>query len=260
MIRTFIFWIRSRLYQLAYFISPLPPKSIILCYHSIGDKSWDYNVTITNFKQQIEYLLTLYQPTTLEKILDTTAPSFVLTFDDGYQSILQIKDFLKSKNIRPTLFLLSDNHNIDHQETDNHLKLLTDSDIQSLIKDSWEIGSHGSQHQDYWRLSSADTSSEIIDSKKILESKFKIPIKYFAYPKGRYTAHIVNTVKQAGYQLAVTTDDGTLDKSVNPYLLPRLIIDRTHNFIEFKRVLTITSITARKIIKKIGGRLLAKLI
>ena len=260
MIRNIIFGLRSILYQLTYSISPKTPKSIILCYHTVGGPGWDYNVKLDDFKRQIDYLLTRYKPTTLGKIFTSSQPSFAITFDDGYKNIFKIHQYLESKKIYPTIFILSDKKHLNHQELDNNISLLKNWQIRKLISLGWEIGSHGSQHHDFWKIADADISSEIVESKKILESKFKVPVNYFSYPKGRYTPFIVNAVSQAGYKLAVTTDDGILNQTSNPYLIPRLVIDRTHSFSEFKRVLTISSITARKIIKKLGGRLLAKLV
>lgn len=260
MIRAIIFSLRSFLYRLTSTISSKKPDKIILCYHSVGGPSWDYNVKLNDFKKQIEYLLTQYQPTTLDKIITATTPSFVLTFDDGYKSVFKIHDFLKSKNIYPTLFLLSDKKNLNHQEIDNNISLLKNHQVRKLIASGWEIGSHGSQHRDFWQLKPDKVYSEIVESKNNLTKRFGVPIRYFSYPKGRYSQAIVNEVKNAGYKMAVTMDDGVLSKTTNLYTIPRIGVDNTHDLEEFKRILTIPTITARSFIKKLGGKLLAKLI
>ncbi|MBI2465448.1 polysaccharide deacetylase family protein [Candidatus Shapirobacteria bacterium] len=260
MIRATIFFLRSLLYHLTYSISSKTPDKIILCYHSVGGPSWDYNVKLNDFKDQIDYLLTLYQPTTLDKIITATAPSFVLTFDDGYKSIFKIHEFLKTENIYPTLFLLSDKKNLNHQEIDNNISLLKNHQVRKLIASGWKIGSHGSQHQDYWQLKPNEISSEIVKSKSDLEKRFGVPISCFSYPKGRYSPAIIDAVKNAGYKMAATMDDGILDKTTNLYTIPRIGVDKTLNIDEFKRVLAISTITARGIVKKLGGKLLAKLI
>jgi peptidoglycan/xylan/chitin deacetylase (PgdA/CDA1 family) len=260
MIRDIIFCLRSCLYRLTSTVSSKKPNKIILCYHSVGGPGWDYNVKLNDFKDQIEYLLTLYTPTTLSKIITTTTPSFAITFDDGYKSIIKIREFLKFKKIYPTLFLLSDKKNLNHLEIDNNISFLKNHQVRKLIVAGWEIGSHGSQHRDFWQLKPDEIYSEVVESKKALEKRFGIPIKYFSYPKGRYTPQIVTVVKQAGYTLAVTMDDGLLNHNTDNHLLPRIGIDQTQDFAEFKRILTIPTIITRGFIKKIGGKLLAKAI
>jgi peptidoglycan/xylan/chitin deacetylase (PgdA/CDA1 family) len=260
MIRDIIFGLRSQLYRITSGISSATPPKIILCYHSVGGPGWEYNVKIGDFKQQIEYLLSKFQSTTLDKIIGADSPSFSITFDDGYKSITGIREYLQDKKIRPTLFLLSNSENLDHQETENNIRLLNHRDVRKLINSGWEIGSHGSQHRDYWNLRDEEIYSEIVESKKDLESRFQMPIKYFSYPKGRYTSKIVDIVKKAGYKLAVTMDDGILSSQTNHFLIPRVGVDRTQDFTEYKRILATSTILTRKLIKQIGGKPLARTI
>ena len=232
---------------------------VVLCYHSIGDFDWTYNVTLPDFRRQIDFLLTQYQPVTLNKILVSPPKSFALTFDDGYKSILNTREYLKTNHIKPVLFLLADPENLNHQQTANHLELLNEKDIRLLIADGWEIGSHGSRHPDYWKLTDEEIYSEIVESKKIIESKYQIPVKYFSYPKGRYTSQIINQVKTAGYQKAVITGGSLIDNQTNPYLIPRICINHHHRLTNFKKELQVPTIVVRHLAKRLGGRLLAKL-
>src|SRR3990167_6503255 len=85
----------------------------ILCYHSVDIGNWRFSVGIREFKKQIEFLLKEYRPISLsdlDKYLiggkKLQNPSFLITFDDGYQDILKIKPFLKNKGIRPAVFIL----------------------------------------------------------------------------------------------------------------------------------------------------------
>ena len=240
------------------FSYPTSPH-IVLCYHSVANFDWKYNVTPNDFYQQISYLLTGYRPVTLDQLTTSVTPSFTLTFDDGYKSILNTKEYLKTNNIKPVLFLLAKPENLNHRETENQLELLSDRDIRLLITDGWEIGSHGSQHPDYWQLTDRDIRAEIIESKKILESKYQVPVRYFSYPKGRYTPPIINRVKLAGYQKAVITGGMLINNQTDPYLIPRICINHHHHLTNFKKELQIPAIVIRHLTKKFGGRLLAKL-
>lgn len=233
----------------------------ILCYHSISNDNWRHSISLETFVKQIDYLLAHYKPATfldITKIItgttkEPTSPVFVINFDDGYKNILQTKDYLKNKNIKPVLFVLAKPENADQTELKNTNEFLTKDDIKSLISDGWEIGSHGVTHKDFWTLSPADIQKEIIESKKILEQTYGINIRYFSYPRGRYSKEIIEAVKNAGYELGVSMDDGDITVGTNPYILPRIGIDKTHEFDEFKLTMLEPVVQTRKFIKNFAG-------
>src|SRR6266576_1137999 len=73
----------------------------ILSYHSIHNDDWRFSIDIEVFKKQIDYLVKQYDFITLKDLhvytqgrRTITKPSVVLTFDDGYQDVLHVKDFL----------------------------------------------------------------------------------------------------------------------------------------------------------------------
>ncbi|GFI22643.1 hypothetical protein IMSAGC011_01419 [Lachnospiraceae bacterium] len=66
---------------------------IVLCYHKISDIRNDYNmvnVSIENFKNQMEYLSSNYKMISVKDIfsmVDTEEYCFAVTFDDGYRNV-----------------------------------------------------------------------------------------------------------------------------------------------------------------------------
>lgn len=242
------------------FIPSKKSDVFILCYHSISDDGWDFSVSLKSFKKQMKYLqsqkynfITLSD---LESYIEgkkmITRPSVVITFDDGYKNILQTKDFLKSLNIKPALFVLSDTKNANHKELNNNLEFLNTSEIKSLINNGWEIGSHTKTHSNMNSLSSSQIEEEIINSKKEIENQLKTKINYLAYPKGKYNSKILKAVKKAGYKMALTMDDGNITKGVNPYLITRIGVDGTHSYSEFKTLFLPITIKIRGLIKSTG--------
>jgi peptidoglycan/xylan/chitin deacetylase (PgdA/CDA1 family) len=229
----------------------------ILCYHGIGFDTWHYGVMYETLQKQIEYLLQHYTPVTLEDIhlhiqgkKLITKPSFVVTFDDGYNEVLQSKSFFKRHGIQPAIFLLSNTEKANRKELDNIKELLTNEEILDLHKSGWTIGSHSETHSDFYLLTEDEIMSEVVASKGNLERSLHIPIHYFAYPKGRYTNKILQAVQSAGYYLGLTMDDGFITQSTHPYLIPRVGVNRTHTFIEFKAMFLPSSIRFRKFIKE----------
>ncbi len=240
--QTFATTIRKNVYLLlGSIIKKQRNDVIILCYHSIARDDWRFSVDFADFKQQIEYLITIRKPITLEDLenylngkKDINSPSFIITFDDGYKNILQTVSFFQKNNIQPTLFLLGDTKNADRYEMNNNLDFLTVDEISLLQQSGWTLGVHSATHADFHSLNENSMQKEIVDSKKNLEIELNTEMKYFSYPKGAYSQSIINLIKKSNYRLAVSMDDGFINKKTNKFLIPRIGIDKTHSFEEFK--------------------------
>lgn len=235
-------------------------KIFILCYHGIGEDNWAFSVNKKTFEKQINYLksqkIEFITLSDIEKFLNgekkITKPSVVITFDDGYKDILEVSNFLKKKNIKPTLFLLSNTKNANRKELANERPFLSKKEILYLKKNGWELGSHTATHSDMFGLNAQQIEKEVIESKRSLEKELGIQIPYIAYPKGRYTHQILNAVKKADYKLGVSMDDGFISKIINKYTIPRIGVDRTHSIAEFKTLFMPMNIKFRKALKNIG--------
>lgn len=232
----------------------------ILCYHSISEDGWRFSVKLEEFKKQINYLKNKgCQFITLSELLDylngkkeLTKQSVIISFDDGYKDILQIKDFLRDQNIKPALFLLSDTNHANREEIGTGRDFLSKDDILRLIEAGWEIGSHSATHANMDRLNDDGIAEEIVKSRESLEKELGISIKYFAYPKGKYNPKILSAIKKAGYKLALTMDDGEVTRRIDHYLIPRIGVDGTHSFAEFKTLFLQLVIKLRGFLKRIG--------
>jgi peptidoglycan/xylan/chitin deacetylase (PgdA/CDA1 family) len=218
-----------------------PPLITILCYHSINNKGWDFSVRSEEFEKQINYLSEKFDFITLNDLnlflkskKNITKPSLIINFDDGYRDILSINNFLKMKGVKPTVFIISDRKRASRKELDTNLEFLNDKEITSLQNSGWEIGCHTKTHADMANLGNTQIKEEIVDSKKDLEKNLKIKIRYIAYPKGLYNQRILKAVESAKYSLGLTMDDGKITKDSNPLTIPRIGVDGTHSFNEFK--------------------------
>jgi peptidoglycan/xylan/chitin deacetylase (PgdA/CDA1 family) len=217
------------------------PQVTILCYHSIDTDGWDFSVAPNDFKKQVKFLAKNYKFITLKELQDflagklsITKPSILITFDDGYKNILKIKTFVKSLNIRPAVFLIGDTKNANYSELATRREFLNKNDVFALTKNGWAVGSHTSTHPDLLKLSPPAIKQEITGSKKSLEKNLGIKIKYIAYPRGKYDKTILNTAKKAGYLLGLTMNDGEITINTKPLEIPRIGVDGTHSFAEFK--------------------------
>ena len=235
------------------------PRITAYCYHSIANDGRGISVTPDEFKKQIEFLLTHQMPlrvSELEQYLSgakrLTRDAFVLTFDDGYKTILSVKDYLSQHNIYPVAFVLSDNVHANYAELDMpEGELLKSAEIRELSEAGWDIGSHSKTHVSFSQLTGAEAKSEVLDSKAELERTLNISVDYFAYPKGAYTPEILRVAEKSAYKFAFSMDDGYVNARARRYALPRVGVDATHTMRQFPYLASSFSMFARKLIKKI---------
>ena len=232
------------------------PLIIVLCYHNIGNDKWKFSISKSVFERQINYLLENREPISLAKLHsyltgDTLIekPSFVITFDDGCEGVTGIVDFIKSKNIVPTMFLVANSKEANRHELNSNIKLLNNKQILKLVKMGWEIGCHSMTHADFNKLGTT-VDRELIRSKDKLEEDLNVKVSYFSFPKGRYNNEIITVLKKSKYNLAVTMDDGFINRETDVYTIPRIGVDKTHSFEVFKSTILSSSIQARSLFKK----------
>lgn len=230
---------------------------IVLCYHSIANDDWVHGVSLANFKRQISYLAKRYRFITVDELSKPRRSkkpienvSILLTFDDGYKDIITVKTFLRDRNIKPLLFLLSDTAHVKRGELETKRSFLSKKEIASLVGDGWALGCHSATHADFSKLTASDLTKEIVQAKHALEKTLKQPITTFAYPKGRYDDRVIATLKKARYQLGFSMDDGVADKSGDRFTIPRIGINRTHTLLEFMFSFSPSVIALRRFLKK----------
>ncbi|MEK7517688.1 MAG: polysaccharide deacetylase family protein [Patescibacteria group bacterium] len=252
--------LRKLIYGFIYFAESLFSKKldvVVTCYHGFSSDGWRFSVPIKEFKKQLNFLKQNYEFITiddlrfyLENKKNISKPSVLITIDDGYEDVLETKDIFHEMKIKPLLFLLSNPDSADRSELGNKKKLLTEKQMKILVKEGWSFGSHGATHADFSKLSNSKIEEEVVVSKRNLEKMFGVSVKYFAYPKGRYTDKIVSAVSKSSYVLAFSMDDEIISPGVNKFTIPRVGVDGSHSFYEFSILFSFWAIMVRKIIKK----------
>lgn len=86
------------------------------------------------------------------------------------------------------------------------------------------FGSHTAEHKILTLCSDEEVASELSDSKKRLERETLIDdgLAAFCYPNGNHDHRIENMVREAGYQIAVTTESGWNKWKSDPMSLRRI--------------------------------------
>lgn len=104
--------------------------------------------------------------------------------------------------------------------------MLTRAQLRTLHHSTGvEIGAHTCHHPILARLDDAQAREEIVAGKQALETLLEQPVRLFAYPNGRpgkdYLPQHVAMVREAGFDLAVSTAPAAADRHADPLQLPR---------------------------------------
>ena len=88
-----------------------------------------------------------------------------------------------------------------------------------------EIGAHTVTHPSLSSLPVASQRYEIRESKARLEETLGRPVRSFAYPYGQrsdYSAQTIDLVREAGYACSCSNFAGRVERSTDPFQLPRI--------------------------------------
>ena len=206
-------------------IKPYGKSVPVLEYHSITyEKGNPICIPIKKFKEQMKYLkdngyytLTL---TNLYGYLMNNNPipkrSVVLTFDDGYENnYTAMFPVLKKYNFKATIFVITGN-------IDKYHKFLKSEQLLQMDKYGINIESHTVNHDNLKMLSKSRQLKTLIQSKKYLEKTLNKQINFFAYPYGGYNKSAIEALKETGYKMAFTTENGWASKHEGPLSLHRV--------------------------------------
>jgi len=222
----------------------------ILCYHNISRppyfnvKKRSLHTTPLNFYLQMKLLKILgYKALSISDAWDyiigkKTGKVVILTLDDGYyDNFKNALPILKKFNFSATLFVVSDligSYNKWYYKEANMIKpLMNEDEIKIWLDNGMEIGSHTRTHPILTNLSEKEIENEIFESKDILERKFKVKIRHFCYPYGKYNNLVVEYVKKAGYETGLTLDRGRFRVGDDLFRMKRINIPKDANIIRF---------------------------
>ena len=127
--------------------------------------------------------------------------SFVITFDDGYETVYKAAfPILQEYGMSATIFItVGENGNHQDEERLPSLEgrsMLNWREIQEMKRLGIEFGAHTLTHPDLTRLPRDRMEMEIFESKKIIENTLCTPVSCFAYPYGRYNDSVREFVRQ----------------------------------------------------------------
>jgi peptidoglycan/xylan/chitin deacetylase (PgdA/CDA1 family) len=215
----------------------------ILAFHKIGEPStgehptWNY-IPEETFIGYLRYLSengwqVIDLATFLQGVLKPhTLPdrSALLTFDDGYRSILTVALPLLCRFRYPAaLFVATDfigDRNIFDEGIEPDEAICSWDELRELERHGISIQSHGATHRPFSKLELHEQREELVGSKALLETQLKKPVEVFAFPygdEGTNSKSLRRMLGRAGYRAACLYGGGLINLPIfDPYRLFRL--------------------------------------
>ncbi len=210
----------------------------ILTYHKIGPK-FDLGVTHQSLNQFYAQLKNLkeerFSTVNLEKACnpqeDSLLKNFAITFDDGYENIYTCAfPVLQELGFTATVFMVTGfagkYNSWDFNFGRKGFRHLNWEQIREMVKYGISFGSHTVNHPDLTKLDRKYVEYELRNSKKTLEEKLGLEVKFLSYPFGKYNFSVREEVKRTGYQNAFTLNPNGSAKNLDPYAIKRIGVYR----------------------------------
>lgn len=215
----------------------------VLTYHNIDippkeAKLKTLYVKPSKFKRQLFLLKRFGYNTPPLNHITFNKKDILLTFDDGYKDFSEnALPIIKNFGFRAVVFVVADlvgsYNQWDWQKLNIKKQLMDWKDIDYILKQGVEIGSHTLTHPFLTKISPQEAYREIEFSKKKLEDKLGVEISSFCYPYGDYNTTIRDMVEKAGYRYAFTTKNGSFNKEDDPYQIKRATVFGNMTLFEF---------------------------
>lgn len=187
----------------------------ILCYHSVGQTDWGVNdVTPAQFRRHIEMALNAgftFAPASQIAAGGGDAKTLAITFDDGLKSVLtEAAPILKEYGLPWSFFPVSEWSDSRHAWCEG--KVLDWKDIEALLAQGAELGSHSATHPDFSRIEAQQIVDELGESRDTIEKRLGFAPKTFAIPlgqSGNWPALAAEAARAAGYEIVYAQAEET---------------------------------------------------
>ncbi len=213
----------------------------ILMYHHINDlpasaseleQTW--TVAPKNFAAQMRWLaqngfhsITMAQLVAhLRDHQPLPAKPIIISFDDGWaEQFTSAFPILRQHGLIGTFFVYTN-------PIDRSL-YVSWAQLQEMTLAGMDIQAHSLSHPHLRTLPADMAYKEIAESKAVLEKRLGKPVIAFNYPFGEYNSAIIEMVRRAGYQSAVTLAAGYQQRADELFTLHRIRVSYNDSLDDF---------------------------
>jgi peptidoglycan/xylan/chitin deacetylase (PgdA/CDA1 family) len=200
----------------------------ILCYHSVGQSASGVNdVGPEQFRRQIEMALHLgFRFVSPTHIAQTGGDprELAITFDDGWTSVLRkAAPILRDYNIPWLLFVVTSWSDQKSNWAKEHI--LPWLDIERLMAEGAQIGSHSVTHPDFAQIEEARMIDELGGSRETIRQRLGLAPTAFAIPYGQsmnWPLTADRAARNTGYDTVYAQAEDTRPSNT----LPRTFVTR----------------------------------
>ncbi len=149
------------------------------------------------------------------------------SWDDGDRADLRVAGMLRSRDIQGTFYVPNTRYAAH--------PLLSPAELKTISFEGFEIGAHSVSHKLLWGLSAEELAREVSPCKPFLEDIIGKEVRMFCYPKGRYDANVITTLKDAGYWGARTVRMLATRLEFDPFEMPtsvQIVPHRKYNYLK----------------------------
>ena len=233
----------------------------ILTYHNVGYARPGAHPLLTvspdRFESQVRWLArhgySSISPSNWVAWLTERQPipkkSVLITFDDGYEDIVQYAlPVLSHYGFKAIVYVVTDlvgkGNEWDLRAGWGELRLMSQGQIMDWAAKGIEFGSHTRRHPDLRSLSQDELEDELFGSAAELQRMLGVAPPSFAYPYGHFN-RTVNECAARVYQTSVTVVEALCSDNDQPNLMPRIWIrpdeglSRFAQRVKFAQILTL---------------------
>ena len=206
----------------------------ILTFHTLDDRPSVVSVSPNVFRRGMARLRRReYRTVSLLEVVNClfqAVPfpdrSFVITFDDGYQSVYEEAfPVLQRYGMSATVFLTVGDTGMagldDRLPSLGGRSMLSWRQIRDMHRAGIAFGAHTLTHPDLSRLRCDQVEAEVCKSKGIIEDALSAPVACFAYPYGRYDPRSREIVRRH-FVCACSDKLGLITAGSDPFTLERV--------------------------------------
>jgi peptidoglycan/xylan/chitin deacetylase (PgdA/CDA1 family) len=215
-------------------------RPLLLAYHAVGTWSPTLAIPEQALRAQLSLLrrrgyVGLTAAEAERRRQEGTLPprTVVVTFDDGFRSVLRARPILDEAGFPATVFAVTSHvetgeplcwPGLEHRQRwargrERELRPLRWSELELLRERGWEVGSHTVTHPLLPDVGETRLNRELLDSRLLLEQRLG-SCETLAYPYGRTDDRTVAAASRAGYLAAFTL--GRVHRPDEPFRRPRL--------------------------------------